>query len=842
MRVLILSFLFFLSGFAALIYQVLWVRELGLLFGSTAHAAAIAISIFFIGISTGSWFWGSRISKNASPLFWFGVVEIGVAISASGYFFLADTYHSLYPVLFEYTGESFVLNSILKIVISLTILFLPSFLMGGTFPLLGQYLVKNNTELGNKGSFLYFINTLGSTVGVIAAGFYLPLHFGFKNTYIFAIMIDFMVGASSIGLSYFHSSSPNKKRSLTSGINSYLHSFPLPRHLILLVSCISGVASIAAEVLWTRLFSQVLQNSTYTYSLVLSVFLLSLVIGGLLANVLCRIKYFSQEQILILLLHLSGIFIVLSPWSFYYFTEGFSYLGGSHAWNEYLVAVYKVSILVIVLPGIICGAVVPYLLRLFSDSKEESGSIIGTLICVNTIGSVFGSFIAGFILLPLLGVWKSIFLIALIYPLTALMVSFFLKGKNKSFNVLVSVSLISFLLTLLVVGHQPKPIGVKSSHGKIIKIIEGSHATAAVVEGHKGNRTIQVNTNYTLGSSFSLSAERNQTIIPLLLHASPKSVFYLGMGTGITAGASLDFDIERVLVCELLPEVVKLSELYFKKWINGLFDDSRAQVIAEDGRNCLSRSNEKFDLIISDLFVPWKAGTGNLYTKEHYETSLKRLNDRGLYVQWVPLYQVSEKELGSIANTMDQVFPLVTLWRGDFYASRSVVALIGHKNPDPLNPDELFSHSTSGALTDETEKEFQKGLLLRLYGGNVSQSSIFNNHPVNTDNFPYIEYFAPKTHRLVKNGQAKFLIKSQREFLYEKLRKQISFDEDTYLQRMDQREINYVKSGHTYSQYVTLNKSNLEDHAKPFLDETKDLLPSSFPLDKMPSGVNRSRP
>ena len=173
--------------------------------------------------------------------------------------------------------------------------------------------------------------------------------------------------------------------------------------------------------------------------------------------------------------------------------------------------------------------------------------------------------------------------------------------------------------------------------------------------------------------------------LPVLLHDAPQSVYVLGLGTGITAGASLKFPIKSLTVTELVPEVIEASNKYFHSYSTGLFNDPRAEVIAEDGRNYLRGTEQRFDVVISDLFVPWKAGVGGLYSLEHYLTIMDRLNDQGLFMQWLPTYQLAKADFEIIARTMLEVFPQLTVWRGDFSARKPIIGLLGHKQAFPLS-------------------------------------------------------------------------------------------------------------------------------------------------------------
>ena len=195
-----LGALFMLSGAAALIYQVLWVRELGLLFGSTAQAAALTIAIFFAGIALGGWLFGRMAARLARPLRAFGWVEVGVAATALGHFLVADAYFALYPTLFALVGGVPVLEIGLKALVAATILLPSAILMGGTLPLMGQHVIRARDSLGRMGSALYALNTAGGAMGALAAGFVLPMWLGFSGAYLLAVGFDLFVGLSAVAI------------------------------------------------------------------------------------------------------------------------------------------------------------------------------------------------------------------------------------------------------------------------------------------------------------------------------------------------------------------------------------------------------------------------------------------------------------------------------------------------------------------------------------------------------------------------------------------------------------------------------------------------------------------
>ncbi len=827
-----IAILFFFSGFAALVYQVLWVRELSLLFGSTAQAAALAIAVFFAGLAVGGWFWGRMAPRVQSALATFGALEVAVALTALGHFFLTDIYHGLYPALYALIGNHPVADQALKASLATLILFPSSFLMGGTLPMMGQFMVRVVGRLSTTGTALYALNTFGSAVGALAAGFVLPMWLGFHGAYLLAVGIDFTVGIITLVLSRVIQAdqahaSPTSDPSASCPVDPALtaHWPTVSLRLVGVIAFASGLATLGVEVLWTRLFAQVLQNSVYTYAIVLVAFLVALTLGSLMANALARLKSLPPSAVLIVLLLLSSAVIAASPWVFHAATDGLNYVGAGAGWRNYLVIVSVTALTVMVLPGILLGAVLPYLLRTVETSRLEPGWIIGQLVAVNTSGAIVGSLAAGFVLLPWIGVTNSLLVLAAVYlALTVWLI--WHSSATTTWRLAGAAVLLVICVGLLV--WEPQGLGVsrldQAAGEMLLDVREGSHATATVVQRGE-HRVLRVNNYYTLGGTSSLDSERNRTLIPMMTHPNPRNIFYLGMGTGITAGTSLMFPVDRVDVCELLPEVVALARLHFSPWNNGLFEDERVRIRAQDGHHCLRHTNQRYDVIISDLFTPWKAGTGNLYTREHYEVARERLANGGLFVQWLPLYQLTERELGSIGRTMQAVFPQVVAWRGDMFPTGSILALVGTEAGVTLDAEVLVQHGRALAGNPDLPAALLQAVSLRFYAGNIGLSHVFADYPINTRNRPVVEYGAPRSQRLVHTGEARWVIGAELGSLYEALSQQVPPQRDPYLSQLQPRQWGYVQAGRHYYHYRVLGRHGYEELASQHLDAFLRLTP-----------------
>ena len=807
LTVFIVCILFYLSGMAALIFEVLWMKELSLLFGNSAQAAAATLAAFFTGIAAGNAYWGRRASRLARPLLSYGLLELCVTFSAVIYFAVYLAYDSLYPILFSLFESAPAIFTLTKFVLALLLFFPAAFFMGGTLPVMTQHLVNNRETLGKRASVLYAINTFGAASGAIAAGFYLPKVLGTDLSYLLAMSITLLVGLAGILwgrntiIENNNLSWETESNKLTNG-KIFTHARTLKT-----LALMSGFASLALQVLWIRMFAQVLHNSVYTYSAILSVFLISLAIGSSIARQLARLHLVSH-WFLPSLLTSTALLIAASPMLFYFLTDGASYISGKDNFIGYLLQIFSIVAIVIGAPTIAIGVLLPYLFKLAESDHIGPGETIGRLVTINTIGAIIGSIAAGFVLLEWIGLWSSLKTIAVLYIVAAL---YTLKVRPTQRIMVRLVPVIGLVLLVTILDTNKLPIVKIDAEGRnetLLKVWEGADATVAVVR-RNGHLKTKLNNWYTLGGTDDMSTQQMQSHLPLLLHPNPKQIFYLGMGTGITAGTSLNYRVEEVVVAEIAPSAIKASKEFFEDHTNGLFNDPRVTVIAEDGRNVLRGSRQTYDLIISDLFIPWKAGTGSLYSVEHYEVARKRLNDSGMYVQWLPLYQLTKEEFTVIAHTMLTAFPKVSLWRANFSANRPVVAFIGHQESSNLSPDSPLLITSRLALSEQLNSQGDTVPLVAHYAGAIRlDDTRISSAPINTDNHPIIEYIAPINHRREKAGQAEWFVGQQLlEFVAPYLNEDTLLA-DPYISKIDPDWYNAIQAGYYLHASYVLRTSN----------------------------------
>ncbi len=802
MTVLILVFC---SGFVGLVYEVLWMRQLGLLFGSTAQAAAATLASLFAGFSAGSWFWGRRAARTADALRLYAGLQAGVAATAGVYFVILAIYYRIYPLVYQQIHSRPLLLAV-KVLLTLLLVFPPAFFMGGTLPAIGQHLVTRREAFGTTAARVYGINTLGATLGAFLAGFFFPLWLGFRLTFLGAMAVSATVSILAFRLARRPAPrrSARAKRAPRAARPADAVARPRPesalrgtgRWAILPLCFVSGFGFLALEVLWTRVFNQVLENSVYTYAAVLVIALLCLSAGALISARLARTRV-SPYLLLTLLTLLGGIAIALTPFVVMRLTNGLEVLAWRGSWASYVGAVFSRGFLAFGPPALLAGTVFPLLMKAEERHAVSAGRSLGRMAAVNTVGAILGALICGFVLLDTLGLWQSMRLIAVLYFGAAIALPLTWNARGLPLKAIGAL-----FLVLVFTGLSPAHLPITSfdplrGTEEVVETWEGRDVTVAVVRDRYG-LSLKINSHYGLGSTAAAPQARLQNDIPLMVWPQTESIFFLGMGTGITAGSSLGPrfpNTARVVACEIVPEVIAAAEKHFtdfegRDYTSGLFSDPRVTILADDGRHYLMASGDRFDMINADLFVPFRIGDGSLYSREHFQRVKASLEPGGVFVQWLPLYMMTEYEFGVIARTMLEVFDPVSLWRGNFQVGEEIVALVGHTEPAPLQPSRTDrSADRRASVAGRTPRDVGRLALpmdtqsiLLFYGGNVTAArELFEDYPVNRDDRPLIEYMAPRTYRRATDGPIPWFVGPRIIRLIEELQRRTPPDRDPLL-------------------------------------------------------------
>jgi len=767
------------SGMVALAYQILWMRQLGLIFGNSAHAAAMTLGVFFAGLAAGSWFWGERSTRQRKPLRTYAGLEAGIGGAGLLCLIILELYFSIYPALYGQFSDGGIW--LVKGLLAFFLVFPPAFLMGGTLPVLGRSLIREQAAFGVTTAAMLGVNTVGAAAGAFAAAFLFLPSLGFRLTCIVAVVTSFGVALYSLVLSRREMPPEALPRSLKKkkGVKkkaTAADSPGVPRWAIRLLAFVSGFSVLALEVLWTRMLAQVHENSVYSFAAVLIVVLLCLAGGAGMSSWLAAR---SRGAVLMLqwITAAGGLAVLIVPLSFMQLTNGLQMLPEPGTFWLYVVRLFATTLGAIGPSCLVLGMLFPFLMKGEQRYTTQPGRSIGMLTAINTTGAILGPLICGFFLLEWLGIWMSMVGLAALYCFMALV----LPPYRKAASILMKAGTV-FLLFSAFTWLSPKDLpvtGLDPDQGRqqVIETWEASDSTVTVVRKQNGEYAIRINSNYSLGSSEAYMSQIYQTRVPLLAWPDRRSLFYLGLGTGITAGEALDRrdfpEVERVVVTELSPSVAEAAYRYFggapgsPDLCNGLFTDPRAEVMVRDGRNVLMATEDRYDMINADLFLPYRSGAGSLYSLEHFQTVYARLNPGGVFVQWLPLYQLSEREFGIIARTLLEVFEEVTMWRCHFQPGADTVALIGHREgaPVPASSLDTTDQQRSAVLGRSAAEVMRLALPINtrtipfFYCGNLSGiRSDFEDYPLNTDDKPVIEYGTPRSlHRMVDGRHPHFI-------------------------------------------------------------------------------------
>ncbi len=712
------------SGAAALIYESIWLRWFQILFGSTAYAASVTLAAFFAGLSIGAIVFGRVSQRTTCCLTVYAWLEIAVVVTALITPFTVDAYDALYPFLYErLSGQREVFLGV-KFLLAFLAMLPTAILLGGTLPLIVQAYLHNKETLGKHGNQLYAVNTLGAAAGTALGALWLPDILGVQLTYITGMLLSLVAAL----MAFFLAAKPSAKmlikdEAAAEKASSYL----------LVIAAASGLGTLALEVLLMHSLSQLFDNSVYSFGAILIVVLCSLALAA--AFVSRTAGKVSMATMLRAVLILEAVILLSLPWLMSQLMTRFGAFQATLG-NGLLIALLLGG------PALFIGGMVfPLTFRL--AGKGAAGKRMGNLLAVNTLGGIVGSTVAGFILLENIGLWWSLALLGIAYGFAAILV-----GGRRITQISAGVAVAVTYGVVMVSPMNPDLLPVISTTEDeiIIDSVFGPHGVVSVINRPISNDyRLKINNHYTLsGSGAKVLAERAGHL-PLVLHPSPGTVAYIGSATGITAGAARMHNIDKVELIELVPEVQQMARRHFSDYNRDIYNDSRTEAVVEDGRNHIRATKEKYDVVVADLFVPWRPGVGSMYSLEHFQSVKEHLADGGIFCQWLPIFQLRKQELDMVLATFHQVFPDATLWRANFSARFPRLAVIGRNGKWPnASKVEKRTRELSQVVDDRwvTDPE----AIWMLYMGSLKAAiDIQQDIVLNTDNHPAFEYLAGRS-------------------------------------------------------------------------------------------------
>jgi spermidine synthase len=730
---ILLLLCFTISGAAALALEVLWLRSAGLVLGTTAPTTATVLACYFTGLGCGA-AWARRIRQR--PVRLYGMLELGAGLGAIWSFVIFSTLAS--DTAQVWLAAMGMIGRIAGVAVAI----LPTTLcLGATLPAIGRALIEVGT-LGRRGGLLYALNTFGGALGIVAAGFGLPALIGVGATYGVAAGASLLAGACALTIGDGRQEVCAKSEASGDIIPAAVAG------RLCVVAVGTGALGLGLEVFWTRLFAQVLHNSVYSFTAIALVFLLAIAAGAALAALLLR--HSTPAAVAAAALMIAGVATVGGLWIFVGWTDGLAYVGMHSGLAEYIGRIVALAALAVGPAAVASGVVLPALWAAWGDGAGADQPL-GALSAANMLGGVIGAAAAGFVLVPTIGVRGGLLIAAVAYVVLADL----LAALHSRLRPLAYAA----LLIIAVADPLRAPLVHFRPEGETLRALkEGPSGIVTVVES-KGDRQLRLDNYYVLGSSAAAANQRRQGLLPLLLHRDPHRVAFVGLATGITASAAPALVVQETTVIELVPEVAAAARVHFAPWNAQLLERSDVRLVLDDGRRYLAASRESFDVIVSDLFIPWHAGAGNLYAREMFETVARRLAPEGLFCQWLPLYQLTREEFEIVVRTFLTVFPHTSLWRDDFYPNRPVVGLVGQLAPHPIDLAHIGERLLR--LPDWGRDPFLASprALVMLYAGDLaSVADVFGQAPVNTDDRPLIEFLAPRLTRVTSAGDKDWFI------------------------------------------------------------------------------------
>jgi spermidine synthase len=718
---------FTLSGAGALGLELLWLRSAALVLGTTAATAATVIAGYFVGLAIG----GALARRPAErPVRRYARLEllVGAGALASYGVFRALASDAAQTALAA-TGQAGRV-----VVVALTIVPVTAAL-GATLPTLVHALASPHL-VGRRGGALYALNTLGGAAGIAVMGFGLPAAVGVKASYLIAAFANALAGLVALSIG----DAPN---TATPG-DAPAPARP-PRSLWL-VAFGTGGLGMGLEILWVMLFAQVLHNSVYSFAAVSLVFVLALAAGAALSAFLLRVT--PPVRVAAASLAVAGIASLLGFWGFVRLTDGLQYVGMRHGLGEYVGRIIGLAAVTAGPGTLAAGAVLPALWAAFGERDSASRSV-GVLTAANLLGGALGALTAAFVMVPLLGLRAGFLLAAVLYLIAAAAIS---EGARV---------VRPFAYAGLIVAVVLDPIRAPLTHlkpGETLRVIAESAAGIVTVVDTGSDVQLRLDNYYVLGGSAAERNERRQGLVPLLLHPAPRRAAFLGMATGISASAGPALGVGESTVIEVVPAVAAFAKRYFGQWNADLLDRRDVKLVVDDGRRFLAAQSAPFDVIVSDLFVPWHASAGSLYSLEMYQTISRRLAPGGLFCQWLPLYQLTREEFEVIARTVLSVFPHVSLWRNDFYPNRPVLGLIAARQPISLDLDRVGQRLAALQEWSRDSLLAAPRSIAMLYVADLSVGpDVVESGPLNRDDRPVIEFLAPRLTRMGAAGDKDWL-------------------------------------------------------------------------------------
>lgn len=774
---------FFLSGASGLILELLWTRMLTLVFGSTALAVSTVLTAYMGGLGLGSYLAGKFADRLKDPVRAYALAEAAIGLYALAVPWIIGFYPGLNQWLWVTFGDRYTLLSILRFFASAGLLIVPTTLMGATMPILARYFVSRPYEMGRVSlrlGTLYAVNLFGAVAGSFFTGFVFLPTIGVHRTNWLAAAFDMTLAvtilvarriirrrapAATATLDEIAATQAPAEAATTAGPPVGATA----RRVVMFAFAVSGATAMVLQVLWTRALAVLIGSSIFSFTIILLAFLVGLGSGSAVFGRL--VTRFRDPVRALAFTHLG---IVTCIGVSYLITDKlpfvFTYLLSSTmvSADAVLICQFALACLTVLPSTFLMGAIFPITVRVVTGDLATLGRDVGFAYALNTLGAIVGSFFSGFVILPVLGLQRGIYLAAVVDLMLAAMLFAVASGLPRSRRIvgmatavamaLAALAMPRWNLTSFSIGffrismardyiemvehrHQRK----KWQTPKLVYYKDGIATTVSVdqwgkVFSMKNNGKVDASNDADMPTQISVG------LLPLLLYDNdhaPK-VALIGYGSGVTAGAVTQYPIDSLEVVELEPAIYEAAR-FFDDVNHRPTENPKVKAIAGDGRNYLSQRTDKFDVIISQPSNPWITGVSNLFTREYFQSIKARLADDGIFCQWAQLYEMAPWNIKAIYRTLAGEFPYVMVFAAEDLSSDTI--LIASRKPVDLDIRKIaraFENPVTAAEAKRAGFVSPHDVPAFLLLGNEEMRSFTAGGQINTDDNALIEFAAPR--------------------------------------------------------------------------------------------------
>ncbi len=670
-----LLLLFLGSGCAALIYEIIWFQMLQLVIGASGISLGVLLGTFMGGMFLGSLLLPRFVPPSRHPLRVYSVIEGGIGVFGALLLVAVPGVSGLYGSLVP-PG---LLSVLVRTLLCALLLLPPTILMGATLPAVARYVEATPRGVSWMG-FFYGGNIAGAVIGCLLAGYYLLRSYDIPTATGVAVALNAAVALGALALSWASSSrAPAPKPRAEDG--------PIltpGRRGVYVAIGLSGLTALGAEVVWTRLMSLLLGATTYTFSIILAVFLAALGVGSAVGSYLARTMANPRAA-----LGICQALVALGvAWTAYMITSALPYWPinpsiTSSPWFLFQIDLFR-AVLALLPAPLFWGASFPLAVAAAAERGRDSGRLMAGVYAANTVGAIVGALGFSLVAIPRLGTQDSQRLLMILTVVSAalLLAPGMVKGRAGTPSAAQggrghparwawaagAVAIVGFLVLQL----EPVP-PVLVAYGRYaptyypphaLYVGEGMNSSIAVTELANGDRNIHVGGKIVASTEpQDMRLQRMLGHMTALLADEPRTVLVVGFGAGVTAGTFVTHPgIERIVIVEIEPLVTDVASRYFADVNYDVLKDPRVELILDDARHFLLTTDETFDLITADPIHPWMKGAAALYTQEYFELAARHLNPGGVITQWVPLYESTTEVVKSEMATFFQVFPRGLVW------------------------------------------------------------------------------------------------------------------------------------------------------------------------------------